>query len=303
MQITSIPGIKVGHAQKIKGLTGCTVILSEKGAVGGVDVRGSAPATREIELLRPIYHIQKVHAILLTGGSAYGLDAAGGVMKYLEEKGIGYHTRVAKVPIVPTAAIFDLAIGNSRIRPDTQLAYQACQNASDKKVEEGRVGAGIGATVGKLDGKTFQLFGGIGTSAMKIGAVHVGALVVVNALGNVLDENQKRFISKPIRFSKSREKRLSHNWGDFFLQNPFNTTLAVVATDARLSKEETNKFAMLAQNGLARSVYPVHTMYDGDIVFGLSTGERKGDVNVLGTLAADLVAESIRRAVRISNNL
>ena len=303
MQITSVPGIKVGHAQKIKGLTGCTVILSEKGAVWGVDVRGSAPATREIELLRPIYHVQKVHAILLTGGSAYGLDAAGGVMNYLEERGIGYDTRVAKIPIVPTAAIFDLAIGNPRVRPDARLAYQACQHASDKNVEEGRVGAGIGATVGKLDGKTFQLYGGIGTSAMKIGRVSVGALAVVNALGNVLDENQNRFISKPNHFSISRKKQLSRNWKDFFLRNPFNTTLVVVATDARLSKEETNKFAMLAQNGLARSIYPVHTMYDGDIVFGLSTGEKKGDVNVLGTLASDLVAESVRRAVRISNNL
>ena len=299
--ITDVDGIKVGHAQDQKGMTGCTVILAENGAVGGVDVRGSAPGTREIEALKPVRLVNQVHAVLLTGGSAFGLRATEGVQRYLEEKDIGFVTTVGKVPVVPTAVIYDLAVGDARARPDAEMAYRAAKEASREERREGRVGVGCGATVGKILGYDGCTPGGVGSASMKLasGAV-VGALVVVNPLGDVMDPHtgkiivgakdaQGRFIDTARYLTESTATPGS----------PYeNTTLAVIATTAQLDKEGATKVAQMAQDGVARSVSPAHTMYDGDVSFALSVGDDGADVTAVGVAAAKLVAESIVRAVR-----
>ena len=312
--ITDVQGIKVGHYTDREGITGCTVVLCEGGAIGGVDVRGSAPATRETDLMRPVNLVQTAHAILITGGSAYGLDAAGGVMRWLEERDVGFNVGVGVVPIVPAAALFDLTLGDPKARPDADAGYRACQSASDGPVAEGCAGAGTGATVGKLLGPKFATKGGLGTASVKIGkGIVVGAIVAVNAFGDVVDPNSGTIIAgtrKPVvgGFADT-SKRMHSDLGQTILGFA-STTLAVVATNGYLTKEGANKVAQMAHDGLARSIRPVHTMFDGDCVFALATGKspkKKGasgaNPSVVGAVAAEVLAQAVVRAVQQAESL
>jgi L-aminopeptidase/D-esterase-like protein len=303
--ITDIPGIRVGHDTDWEAGTGCTVVLCDRAAVGGVAVRGGAPATRETDLLRPMHLVQQVHAILLSGGSAFGLEATGGVMRYLEERGIGFETGVARVPIVPGAAIFDLAVGSATVRPDASAGYRACEQASSGPVAQGSVGAGTGATISKLFDPTHAIKGGLGSASMKLanGTV-VGALVVVNAVGEIIDPQTGQLVAGE---HASLEKPLQAS-------NPFgNSTIAVVATNAELSKEWTNKVAEMAHNGLAQAIRPVHTLFDGDTVFALALGPETQTlsdpaltavhVSTIGAAAASTLARAVVNAVRYATAL
>lgn len=300
--ITDVPGIKVGQVTNESALTGCTVILCEDGAVGGVDVRGAAPGTRETDLLRPGTLVDRVHGVLLAGGSAYGLDAASGVMKYLEEQGIGFDVGVARVPIVPAAILFDLAIGDPKVRPDLNMGYEAAGLAISGPVEEGNVGAGTGATVGKFFGPGYAMKSGLGTASKRLDSgVTIGAIVAVNAFGDVYDPETNQMIAGALNpMTGMLVKTIDVMASSFEIGNNFagvNTTIAVIATDAKLTKEEVNKVAQMAQNGLARTIKPVHTMFDGDTVFALSTGTKEGSVNIIGTMAAEVLAIAVKRAV------
>jgi len=303
----------VGHAQNLDALTGCTVVLCESGAVGGVDQRGGAPGTRETDALRPMHLVDQVHGVLLTGGSAFGLDAASGVMRYLEERGVGFNTGVAKVPIVPAAVLFDLAIGRADIRPDAAMGYEACQKASNATPGQGNVGAGTGATVGKVLGPKQAMKSGIGTASMDIGGgIIVGAIVAVNAFGDVVDPENQQIIagarsvsSGPIKIGATESfadtlQTMKTLVGRVVLDfaGRQNTVIGVVATNARLSKEEVNKVAQMAHNGLALTLRPAHTMMDGDTIFALATGQRKADVNIVGAFAAQVTAQAIIQAVK-----
>lgn len=310
--ITSISGIRVGHAQNDEALTGCTVILCEHGAVGGIDQRGGAPGTRETDALHPMHLVEHVHAVVLAGGSAFGLDAAGGVVRYLEERGVGFDVRVAKVPIVPAAILFDLGIGSAKVRPDAGMGYQACLNASSDPPAEGNVGAGAGATVGKILGMGQAMKSGIGAAAIEIGAgVIVGAIAAVNSFGDVVDPATGRIIAG----ARALHAGPIHIGANYFagtmevmkglvgrtilgFASRENTVIGVAATNAQLTKEQTNKVAQMAQDGLARAVRPAHTMLDGDTIFALATGEHKADVNIVGAYAAEAFAQAIVRAVR-----
>lgn len=318
MSIINIPGISVGHATNPDAITGCTVILCEKGAVAGIDQRGGGPGTREIALLNPVNHVQKVHAILLAGGSAFGLDAATGVVKYLEDKKIGYQTGVARVPIVPAAILFDLNIGDPNIRPDAEMGYQACQNASAVIVETGSVGAGTGASVGKLLGMGQAVKSGIGTASIEIGSgVMVGAIVAVNAVGDVVNPDTGQILAGlrsmkkgPLKiggdnlYANSLEimKTLAGK-AYFTLVEKANTVIGVVATNASLSKVEMTKVAQMAQNGVVRAIRPANTMYDGDTIFALSAGKKKANVNIVGAFAAQAVQQAIINAVKSAKSL
>ncbi len=298
--ITDVRGVRVGHFTDLEASTGCTVVLFDEGAVGGVDVRGSAPGTRETEVLRPVRLVQHVHAFLLTGGSAFGLDAAGGVMQYLEEQGKGFNVGGMRVPIVPAAVIFDLQVGRACVRPGFESGYLAAQGAREGEIKEGSVGAGTGATVGKVMGPKLAMKGGVGSWSIEIGQrVLVGALAVVNAFGDVIDENGRVLAGTrdPETGRPAGSYGLLVNGTEIRRGVGRSTTLAVVATNARLSKEEVNKVAQMGQDGLARSISPAHTIYDGDTVFAAATGERPGDVNAIGAAAAEVVAQAIRRAV------
>ena len=311
--ITDVAGIRVGHAQNEEALTGCTVILCPEGAVGGVDQRGGAPGTRETDLLRPMHLVEHVHAIVLAGGSAFGLDAASGVMRYLEERKIGFDTRVARVPIVPAAILFDLALGDANLRPDAEMGYQACLAASTESPAEGNAGAGTGATVGKVLGMGQAMKSGLGTASMEIGGgVIVGAIVAVNCFGDVVDPAHGEIIAGarsaeigPLRIgapgyfadTQSVMTSLIGRTTVGFASRE-NTVIGVVATNARLDKAETNKVAQMAQDGLARAIRPAHTMLDGDTLFALATGKRRADVNIVGAFAAEVTAQAILRAVR-----
>ncbi len=299
--ICDVPGIRVGHAQDLKAKTGCTVVLCEEGAVAGVDLRGSAPGTRETELLRPGFLVQRVQAVVLAGGSAFGLDAAGGVQKYLVEHDKGYDARGIRVPIVPAAVIFDLATGDPSVKPDKKMGYEACLNASDRENRRGAVGVGIGATVGKILGMDFAMNSGVGMASQTLsGEVVVAALAVVNALGDVVDPATGQIVA-------GARNPLGEGFLDTVLfmkrqsfESPLpveNTTLVVVATNAKFSKEEINKVAQMAQNGIGRTIRPAHTMYDGDLVFALSYGEKVSDVNLVGEVAAEVAAQAILDAV------
>lgn len=302
VSITDIPGIRVGHAQDEQALTGCSVILCEQGAVAGVDQRGGAPGTRETDLLRPLHLVERVHAVLLSGGSAFGLDAAAGVMRYLEERGIGFETGVARVPIVPAAIIFDLALGRSDVRPDAAMGYQACLNASADPPAEGCVGAGAGATVGKIKGLSWAMKTGVGIAGVRLNEqVVVAALAVVNALGDVIDPATNQILAgargEDGGFADTLQvmAKLAGAPGG----NPLgNTTVGVVATNAALNKEQANYLAQMAQDGLARVIRPAHTLYDGDTIFALATGEAPMDLNLVGAFAAEVFAQAILRAVR-----
>ncbi|MFQ6104415.1 MAG: P1 family peptidase [Candidatus Glassbacteria bacterium] len=306
--ITDVPGITVGHAQHRRAKTGVTVILCPDGAVGGVDVRGSAPGTRETDLLSPVRLVNIVHGVVLSGGSSMGLEASSGVQEYLEEMGSGLDVKVARIPIVPQAVIFDLAEGDPRVRPGKAMAKKACAAATSGPVAEGLVGAGTGATVGKYFGHSRCMRGGVGTWSERIfGNASIGALAVVNSFGDVIDPSCGHIIAGTLSEDGKRFEdtlRLLKEKGPGpTLSGFFNTTLAVVATDARLDKEGAIKVAQMAHDGLARTIRPVHTMVDGDVIFSLSTGRKKADVSAVGAAAADVVAEAVIRAVKAGNKL
>jgi L-aminopeptidase/D-esterase-like protein len=304
--ITDVPGIEVGQAQDEDALTGVTVVLCRKGATGGVDVRGSAPGTRETDLLNPINLVDKVHAITLAGGSSFGLDAASGVVRWLEEHGIGFNTGVARVPIVPAAILFDLGMGNGKIRPDAGMGYTATAAASRKPPAEGNVGAGTGASVGKILGKAGAMKAGVGTASIAIGGgMVVGALVAVNAFGDVIDPSSGEIIAgaRPVkagpvklggeaRFVDTLQVMQTFAGRQIMrLATSGNTVIGVVAVNANLTKAQATK---------VRTIRPAHTMLDGDTIFALATGGRKGDVSTIGAYAAEAMAQAILRAVKIA---
>lgn len=311
--ITDVPGILVGQAQDQKALTGCTVVMCIDGAVGGVDQRGGAPGTRETDALRPMHLVEKIHAVVLAGGSAFGLDASTGVMRFLEEKKVGFDTGFAKVPIVASAVIFDLGIGDPKTRPDADMGYLACSNASRNRPSEGNYGAGIGATVGKILGMKYAMKSGIGTASKDLGSgIIVGAITSVNAFGDVVDPETNRMIAgvqipaimnKNAKVSKSSNPTLdllSSFLGSASVKFTArqNTVIGVVATNAILTKEAANKVAQMAHNGIARTIRPAHTMMDGDTIFVLASGKKKADISIIGSFAAEVVAESIISAVK-----
>lgn len=314
--ITDVRGIEVGHAQDEEALTGCTAIVCRKGAVAGVDVRGSAPGTRETDLLDPVNLVEKVHAVVLAGGSAYGLDAASGVMRYLEEKKIGFNTGAAKVPIVPAAILYDLAIGRADVRPDAAMGYRAAAAASSVAPAEGNVGAGTGASVGKMFGPGLAMKAGMGTASMDIGGgVVVGALVAVNAWGDVIDPQTNEIIAG-LRSGKVGPLRVGQK-KDYFadtlamLNSPVgrgvlrltsraNTVIGVVATNAKLTKAQATKVAQMAQDAVARTIRPAHTMLDGDVMFTLATSAKEADVTTVGAFAAETMTKAILHAVKMA---
>ncbi len=293
--LTQISGLLVGHYTDEAAQTGCTAILCEKGAVAGVDVRGSAPGTRETDLLRGYNVVEKVNAILLSGGSAFGLDAAGGAMQFLEERGLGMSVGPTVVPIVPAAVIFDLTEGDFRTRPGKAEGYAACLAANGDPVVQGRVGAGTGATVSKAFGPQYARKGGVGSSCLHLaGGIKVAALVVVNALGDVYDPATGALYTAAVLDGKPTP----------CLESPAlsgvafgNTTIGVVATNARLTREEANKLASMGHDGLAMAIRPVHTSMDGDTLFGLSTGEVEAPFLPVLAAAAQAAAEAVLRAV------
>ena len=298
--LTDVPGVQVGHANNGQALTGCTVVLVREGAVAGVSVRGLAPGTREIALLRPGALVSRVQAILLTGGSAFGLAAANGVMRYLEEQGLGFRVGNVSVPIVPAAVLYDLGIGEPSVRPDAAIGYLACQMASTEAVRQGNFGAGMGATVGKVLGMSRATKSGLGSASIKVGDLVRAALVAVNALGDVVDPSSGRILAG------ARDER-----GDGFVDTtrvlrgsfttsspqPGNTVIGVVATNARLDPAEANCLAAAAHDGLARVIRPAHTLYDGDALFALSIGQVKASRVLVDHLAAETVAQAILNGV------
>jgi len=313
--LTDVPGIQVGHAQDDQALTGCTVILCRKGAVGGVDVRGGAPGTRETDLLQPVNLVDKIHAVMLAGGSAYGLDAAGGAMRFLEEQKIGFNTGAGLVPIVSAAILFDLNLGRGDVRPDARMGYRACSAASALAAAEGNVGAGAGATVGKILGTKQAMKSGVGSTSMHIGkGLIVGALAVVNAFGDVVDPKTGEIIAGvrsrkvgPLQIGDSgyfadtlalMKSLLGRTVLNFATRA--NTVLGIVAVNAAMSKTEMTKVAQMAHDGVARAVRPAHTLLDGDVVFALATGGKKADVTTVGAFAAEALAQAIVRAVRMA---
>lgn len=300
--ITDVQGVKVGHASDFVGYTGCSVILCEEGAVCGIDVRGSAAGTRQIDALSINHVVEQVHSILLCGGSSFGLDASTGVMRYLEERDVGFDVGVMKIPIVPTAVIFDLAFGDHRARPTPQMGFEACIHASEI-VEEGSVGAGVGATVGKLFTLARAMKGGVGTASVATpdGCI-VGAFVVVNAFGDIIDNQTGKIIAglrgedNPNVFANTVEcLKKGQTKKQFGMEN---TTLGVIATNAQFTKREITKVAQMAQGGLIKTISPVHTTFDGDLVFALATGKVDADVNRVGVLAEFVLAEAVKRGIK-----
>jgi L-aminopeptidase/D-esterase-like protein len=289
--ITRVNGVRVGHLTDPKGITGCTVVLCPPDTTGSVDVRGGAPGTRETDAIRPGTAVNEVHAVVLTGGSAFGLAAASGVQRWLEEHGIGFDTPFAKVPIVPAAVLFDLGLGDATARPDEAAGYAACEAASGGDVEEGSVGAGTGATFAKQPDPEACWKGGLGTATVEEGDRVVAALAAVNALGSVLGED-----GEPIAQNRNPEAE-PRPWPGT------NTTLAVVATNARLTKERAQLLAQAGSEGVSTAVSPAHTMWDGDTVFAIATGEVEAPQRDLEAMAAQAVAEAIRRGIRSAGSL
>ena len=304
--ITDVPGVKVGQVTRTERLTGCTVILAEAGAVAGVDVRGSAPGTIETDLLSPLNLVQQVHAVFLSGGSAFGLDVATGVRQYLYERKIGYATRAANVPIVPGAILYDLGVGNRPdIWPTADCGYRAAQAATGGGVEEGNVGAGAGATIGKTGGGG-AMKGGLGTASIAVPSgtdtLIVGAIVAVNAVGDVIDPRSGSVVAgvrTPDGKGLADSRKVLRSGAPAPIKAGQNTTIGVVATNARLTKVQAAKVAQMAHDGLARAIYPAHTMGDGDAIFALATGGiDNSDVSRIGALGAEAMADAIVRAVR-----
>ena len=325
--LTAVAGLEVGHFTDSRRPTGCTVVLARQGAVAGVDVRGASPGTRETDLLSPINAVDKVHAIVLAGGSAFGLDAAGGVMRWLDERGIGFPIgtppagsavaaqalRPITVPIVPAAILFDLWVGDPTIRPDASSGYAACEAASTNPIAEGNVGAGAGASVGKLFGIERAMKGGIGTASLQVDGITIAALVAVNAMGDVVDPASGHLLAGARSADGTRLAGTMALLRQGELPTRLraqecagaSTTLAIVATDAVLTKAEASKVAQMAHDGLARSINPVHTMGDGDIVFALATGasKRTAPPTLIGAFAAEVLADAVVRAVLAAEGL
>ncbi len=304
---TDIDGIKVGHAHNLEAGTGCTVVISENGATAGIDVRGGAPGTRESDLLNPVNLVEKIHAVVLSGGSAFGLDAASGVMQYLEERDVGFDVQVTRVPIVCGAVLFDLAVGAHEIRPDKEMGYQASRNATNLACAEGCVGAGTGATVGKILGTERAMKSGLGCYAIHVDGLKIGAIVAVNCLGDVIDPKTGERLAGPlnddltglenteaIMIQSCTEKK------DLFAGN---TTIGIIATNAILTKSQATKLASMAQNGYARAMRPAHSMFDGDTVFTMATGHIEADLSVLGLLSARVMERAIISAVKKAHSL
>lgn len=303
----TLPGIRIGHGSDFRGLTGCTVILTEPGAVCGVDIRGSAAGTRELAPCLPGHLVKRVHAVFLSGGSAFGLDAAAGVMQYLEARGVGFLAGRIRVPIVPAAVIFDLNLGSPKARPDHRMALGACRRAATF-VTEGSVGAGTGATIGKLFGIDQATKGGVGFQSMALASgVIVQALAIVNAFGDVVDPETRCVVAgarasrDSTQFVVTAEQMFQGKARKAF--GATNTTLVVVMTNAQLDKVQVTKVAQMGQDGLARAIRPVHTQFDGDLVFALSLGQKRADLNTLGTAAAEVAAQAIVRAVKTAKGL
>jgi L-aminopeptidase/D-esterase-like protein len=306
--MTDVAGLKVGHFTDARRPTGCTVVLCEAGAVAGVDVRGAAPGTRETDLLNPLNSVEKVHAVLLTGGSAFGLDAASGVMMWLEERGHGLSVGPARIPIAPAAVLFDLWLGDAKIRPDAAAGYAAANAANSSPPAQGNVGAGAGACIGKLFGPDKAMKGGIGSASLTVGAVTVGALVAVNAAGDVVHPTTGQVLAgargedgQPLNAAQA----IAAGRAPAGLMNGMSTTIGVIATDAKLSKAQCCKLAGMAHNGLARTISPVHTPLDGDTLFALSTGQAGvvGNLLVLGVMAAEVTARAVLNAVSAAQGL
>ncbi len=304
---TDIDGIKVGHAQDQDAATGCTVVICERGATAGVDIRGGAPGTRETDLLDPVNLVEKIHAVVLAGGSAFGLDAAAGVMQYLEERNIGFDVGVTRVPIVCGAVLFDLTIGDHRIRPDKAMGYRACCRATGAACPEGSIGAGTGATVGKITGMRRAMKSGLGCHAVRVGALQVGALVAVNCLGDVIDPETGKPLAGLLNedlsgLSETEEAMLA---AGFQKRDRFagNTTIGIVATNAGLTKSQAAKLASMAQDGYARSMRPAHSMFDGDTLFTMATGHVEADLSVLGLLSARVTERAVCSAVTKATSL
>ena len=303
--ITDVPGVRIGHDTNLEAGTGCTVVLCDRPMVGGVDVRGGAPATRETDLLNPLCLVNEVHAVLLTGGSAFGLDAASGIVRYLKERKIGYDTGIIRVPIVPAAAIFDLGLGSATVHPDATSGYRASEQANTGPIAQGNVGGGTGATVGKLLGPQLAMKGGLGSASIELaGGVIVGALVVVNALGDIIDPQTQKTLA-------GARHPLQQNPVP---QNPLgNTTIAVIATNATHSKAHINKVAQMAHDGMAQVIRPAHTMFDGDTVFALAQEAGSGaqqdhaaaaqSVSTIGAAAANTLARAIVKAILAASDL
>jgi L-aminopeptidase/D-esterase-like protein len=306
--ITDIPGIKVGHWTDLEAATGCSVVLCERGAVGGVDVRGGAPGTRETDLLRPGNSVQEVHAVLLSGGSAFGLEAAGGVMRWCEEHGIGLFFGGRRIPIVPAAILFDLGLGSGEARPDAAAGYAATAAASSAPPAQGSVGAGTGATGGKARGRDHSVKGGIGTASVALaGGMLVAAIVAVNAFGEVFDGRSGRVVAGPRADGNGFADSLSLLLSATAEPAEGNTTIGVVATNAALTKEQANRLAGAAHDGLARSIRPLHTSVDGDTIFALATGEvplqGRRALLALESLASVAVERAVLKAVEAATSL
>ncbi|RMF76192.1 MAG: peptidase S58 family protein [Chloroflexi bacterium] len=309
--LTAVPGIRVGHATNSQAATGCTVILCPPNTVGGVDQRGGGPGTRETDLLRPMRGVPYVNAIVLAGGSAFGLASATGVVQWLDERGIGHQALEYTVPIVPAAIVFDLALGDSTVRPDATMGYMAADTATDSPVEQGNIGVGTGCSVGKAGGFERATKGGLGSACVHIdNDLVVAALFAVNAIGEVLDE--KGEILGGVRAEAPEDgfvetlqifRGMARGWTKPTIIDGANTVIGVVATNAALTKEQNNKVAQMAHDGMARAIRPAHTMHDGDTIFSLSTGEIEADVSVIGAFAAEVTAEAIRNGVRHATTL
>ena len=301
----AVGGFRVGHAQDEAAATGCTVILCDRMSPAGVDVRGGGPASRESQILNPIAAAQGINAVLLSGGSAFGLDAAGGVQRYLEERNIGFDVGITKVPLVSESCLFDLTVGSSEVRPTAEMAYRACENASYDAPAQGNVGAGTGCSIGKYRGMERAMKSGFGCCAFEAGSLRVGALVAVNALGDVYDEN-----GRPVAGLLNPERNalfctLDEMFADAAMaENLFtgNTTLGVIVTNAKLDKTQLTKVAGMTHNGYARAIRPVHTSADGDSIYALSVGDLKSDLNLVGCLAARAMQTAILRAVQAARS-
>lgn len=313
--IHKVPGFKIGHADDQTALTGCTVILCDDGTAGGVDQRGGAPGTRETDLLRPLHLVETVNAVLLSGGSAFGLDAAGGVMRYCEENGKGFSVGPTRVPIVPGAVLMDLTVGDFRVRPDATMGYAACQAASNNEPAQGNVGAGTGATVGKILGIGQCMKGGIGHAALDLGGgVWIGAIIAVNALGDVVDPETGKIIAGARTISKGPLRigepgyfadslaimRSTLGQQALAMASKSNTVIGAVLTNAKLTKNEANKLAQCAHNGLALTIRPAHTMFDGDTIFALASHKKSMNIHTLTAFAPEVVARAILNAVNFA---
>lgn len=303
--ILDVKGLKVGQVEDLEGLTGCTVVICEEGAVCGVDVRGAAPGTRETDLLDPINMIQKVHAVVLSGGSAFGLESTCGVSKYLEEKNIGFDVGVTKVPIVVGAVLFDLVVGDPKCRPNIEMGYKACELANNTELKQGNYGAGCGATVGKIRGPQYAMKGGIGSYSVKLpNGLVVSALIAVNALGDVYENG--KIIAGVLDDSKTKVLNTYEIMKNGVTKGGFNidnTTIGIVATNAKLTKAECKKVSQVAHNGYAKTIFPIHTPHDGDTIFTMATGEIEIDMTLLSSIATEVVEKSVINAIKNANSV